>query len=1196
MNKNLSSNIDLNTSLNLNALFLNALFVTFILTFALGLNCFAKDATTETQSATTQIADTQIVDTQLTGTKLFRFPDIHNEIVVFCYGGDIWKANISYSSPSNYTEAVRLTAHEGQEVFPKISPDGKWIAFTGQYDGDEQVYVIPISGGIPRQLTFYPAAGPLTPRWGYDNLVYGWTPDGKNILFRSLRDSNHVTELGTLYTVPLDGGLPKKIGIPTAGAGDFSPDGSKIVYSPLFRDFRSWKRYEGGWTQYLAIFDLKTKETTRLDNNPRTEREPIWINDKIYFTSDRTGSMNLYEYNIKTTKITQLTNEKIWDVRWASGDQITKQIIFELGGELVVFETDATKITPSRKRQNKLTIKAPHDGLAMRPARIKVNKNIESYAAAPNEGIAKGRSAVIARGDLFVLPVDKGFVKNLTNTSNAHDREAAFSKDGSKIAFISDNTYANLPPDQKSKKQIINSPTSPETEDHIYIIDPKGEKHQELIADASNFTGRLTGLNFSPDGKFVSVNDSKANLYIIAIDDVDDYKKGIAFKVATGKYGDTPRAAWSPCGGYIAYVKLDKFDISSIYVWNVKTKTETKITNQLFDVSEPTWSPNGDYLYYLSVREFAPQISSVEWNFAGNRNVGIFALALRKNVKNPFAPQFENENEEDEKTKTDNAKTEETKNNDKKDNDKKDTKVVKPTEIDFDGLAERAIRVPVEADNISGLSVTEKYLVYVKRGAQFYGRESDRKPQIFLFDVKERKEKVLVENAGGYAISPDGKRLIYNEGGLKTIEVKPDAKPSSLPVDKMYADSVPAEEWQEIYREVWRKFRDYFYVSNMHGYDWRELGERYWALLPYVAHRSDLNYVISELISELNVGHAYIQGGDFVLPERPKFGLAGCRFELDEQVNLYKIAKIFDGENEESKYRSPLREVGVDARVGDYVLAIDGVLLRGGDNPYALLRNRVDPVTLTLNDKPEFEGSRKTTYKPIENEGNLIYLDFVTKCRETVDKATNGKVGYLHIPDMSAPGAYEFLKWYYPQIRKEGLIVDVRSNGGGNISQWIIMRMNQKLLGTRFGGVDESPDAYPALARHGHQVCLISETSASDGDIFPYYFREAGLGILIGKRTWGGVVGISPRGQLLDGGIAFVPLNGTNDKNGNWVIEGKGVTPNIEVDNDPKSMIEGKDLQLERGIIEIMKKIKNDPVKWPSWPKHPIKTKSENTK
>jgi tricorn protease len=1089
-------------------------------------------------------------------------------------------------------------------VFPKFSPDGQWIAFTGQYDGDEQVYVIPSSGGVPRQLTFYPASGPLTPRWGYDNIVYGWTPDGKNILFRSLRDSNHVTELGTLYTVPLEGGLPQKVGMPTAGAGDFSPDGTKIVYSPLFRDFRSWKRYQGGWAQYLSIFDLKTKETKRIDQNPRTEREPIWIGNKIYFTSDRTGKMNLFEYDIPTEKITQITFEKTWDIRWASGDQQSGYIVFELGGNLMICNPfkDHLDKPDNKLTLEKLNIKIPHDGLAMRPSRINVKKNIESYAVAPNEGGGKGRVAVIARGDLFTLPTGKGFVKNLTNSSSAHDREATFSNDGSKIAFISDNINANLPPTAKPAEP-INSVSSPKTEDQIYIVDAKGETHQELLTQS--FVGRLDGLTFSPDGKFVSVNDCNAKLYIVPVEDVDEYKKGVPVQVAEGKHGDTPRGRWSPCGNYLAYTKSNEVDFNALYIWNKKTQKEIKVTDNLFDVSEPKWSPNGDYLYYLSVREFAPQMSGVEWNFAGNRNVGIFALALRKDVKNIFGEQFGDDDDDKKDDKKDSKKDDKKndKKSDKKDNeddknpestkdntDEKEPKIIKETVIDFDGLAKRVVRVPVDADNISGLSVTDKYLIYVKRSAQFYGREAERKPRIIIFDIKERKEHVLVDNAGGYSISPDGLKLVFSEDGLKLIEVKPEAKATALPADKMYVDSVPVEEWEEIYREVWRKFRDYFYVKNMHGYDWNALGEQYRKLLPYVAHRSDLNYVIAELISELNVGHAYIQGGDFILPKRPKVGLAGCRFELDANANLYKISKIFEGANEESKYRSPLTEIGVDTRVGDYVLAIDGVPLRANDNPYKLLQNLTDPVTLTLNEKPQTDGARKVIYKPIESEADLLYLDFVNRCRRKVDEATNGKVGYLHIPDMSSPGAYEFLKWYYPQIRKEGLIVDVRSNGGGNISQWIIMRLNQKLLGTRFGGVDESPDAYPAIARHGHQVCLISETSASDGDIFPYYFRESGLGKLIGKRSWGGVVGISPRGQLLDGGIAFVPLNGTNDKDGNWVIEGSGVTPDIEVDNDPKSMIEGKDNQLERGIEEVLKKLKETPVKWPTWPKHPIKT------
>jgi tricorn protease len=404
-------------------------------------------------------------------------------------------------------------------------------------------------------------------------------------------------------------------------------------------------------------------------------------------------------------------------------------------------------------------------------------------------------------------------------------------------------------------------------------------------------------------------------------------------------------------------------------------------------------------------------------------------------------------------------------------------------------------------------------------------------------------------------------------------------------------DRVPSDEFATMFNEVWRKYRDFFYVRNMHGYDWKAIGERYRQLLPYVAHRSDLNYVLGEMVSELNIGHAYIQGGDFELPERPRVALPGARFALDAQAGRYRIATIFAGHNEEARYRSPLTEVGVDARVGDYVLAIDGVELKGTDNPYRLLRHKQDPVTLTLNTKPTTDGARQVTFTPIFNEADLLYLGWTQSNREQVARATNGRVGYLHLPDMGAPGAYEFIKWYYPQIRREGLIVDVRSNGGGNISQWIIERLDSKLLGTRFGHFNDTANTYPTQVFHGHMAALINETSASDGDIFPARFRKAGLGPLIGKRTWGGVVGISGIGALLDGGSATVPLQGTNDTDGSWIIEGHGVDPDIDVTNDPQSVIDGRDPQLERAIAEVLAAMEREPKKLPSRPADPVKTK-----
>ncbi len=444
-----------------------------------------------------------------------------------------------------------------------------------------------------------------------------------------------------------------------------------------------------------------------------------------------------------------------------------------------------------------------------------------------------------------------------------------------------------------------------------------------------------------------------------------------------------------------------------------------------------------------------------------------------------------------------------------------------------------------------------------------------------------------------WTLSRDGTKVLVRQGeSLNLYDVKPETKDKKTVSTKgLMVDRVPAEEWRQFFDETWRRYRDFFYVRNMHGYDWKAIGDRYRALLPYVAHRADLNYVLGEMVAELNIGHAYIQGGDYEIPARPKVALPGARFELDTAAGRFRIARILAGHNQESLYRAPLTEVGVDARVGDYVLEIDGVELRGDDDPYRLLRHKTDPVTLTLNAKPVLEGSRKTSYRPITSEEPLLYLEWTNATRETVAKLTNGRAGYLHIPDMGAPGIYEFIKWFYPQLRKEGLVVDVRSNGGGNVSQWIIERLDTKLLGTRFGSRSEHPGTYPGTVFHGHKVALLNETSASDGDIFPHMFRKAGLGLLVGKRSWGGVVGISGLGPMIDGGQITVPLSGTNDVDGSWVIEGHGVDPDIVVENDPKSVIVGKDPQLERGVAELLKKMDAEPMRLPKKPADPVKTK-----
>jgi tricorn protease len=1078
-------------------------------------------------------------------TKLLRYPDIAVDRVAFCYAGDLW------SAPATGGAATRLTAHPGLELFPKFSPDGKWIAFTGQYEGDEQVYVINAGGGQPRQLTYYPARGPFAPRHGYDNQAMGWTPDGASILFRSQRDADGIRSEGRLYTVPAKGGLATALPMPTSGAGDFSPDGKRIAYSPLFRDFRTWKRYEGGWAQDLYVYDLATNDAKAFATTPRTERDPMWIGDAVYFASDRDGTLNLYSWDSKTDAVTKLTSSTTWDLRWPSSDNVSR-IVYELDGELHVFDVKT-------RADQALSIFVPNDGVAMRPSRVSAEKQVEGFELSP-----KGERALfVARGDVFTLPIEKGPTRNLTATSWAHDKHARWSPDGKRVAFVSDRSG----------------------EDEIWVVDQAGGKPEQLTKGRE---GMKYAPEWSAEGTHIAFSDKDGKLFVLTVAD----RKVV--EVADEARGWLRDYAWSPKGAYLAFSTTDDNESHSIHVWNASDGRVHRVTDELFNEESPAWDPAGEFLFYLSDREFAPQISSFEWEYATNRTTGVYALTLKKDGKSPFPPQSDEvtageKKDEGEDTKADADGKAEAKDKDEKKEEKKPA----PFRIDFEGLGSRVTRAPIEAENIRGLAVGKGYLVYAVAGAPFVGRDSYAKPTLRIYSLKERKESTLADDVSGWALSRDGaKVLVHQDDKYNLYDVKPEQKEKkAVSTSGLMVDRVPAEEWRQFFDETWRRYRDFFYVKNMHGYDWKAIGDRYRALLPYVAHRADLNYVLGEMVSELSVGHAYIEGGDYEIPARPKVALPGARFELDPASGRFRIARILQGQNEEERYRAPLTEVGVDARVGDYVLEIDGVELKGDDDPYRLLRHKTDPVTLTLNTKPVLEGARKTTYNPIASEESLLYLEQVNANREKVAKLTNGRAGYVHVPDMGAAGIYEFVKWYYPQIRREGLVVDVRSNGGGSVSQWLIDRLARKLLGTGFGRISDVPETYPQSVFHGHMVALLNETSASDGDIFPHMFRKAGLGPLVGKRSWGGVVGITGLGPMIDGGTVYVPIGGTNDTDGKWVIEGHGVDPDIVVENDPGSVIAGRDPQLERAVLELVKKMDAEPMRLPPRPPDPVKAK-----
>lgn len=1085
-------------------------------------------------SITTLIASAVMLPaTADAATRLLRFPDVCGDRIVFTYAGDLWSVGTQGGT------AIRLTAGPGVEQAAHFSPDCSQIAFTGQYSGDDQIFVMPASGGEPRQLTWYPTAGPLPQRWGIDSQVYGWSPNGDAIIFRSARQAIGISN-PQLFSVALGGGLPSALPMPTAGSGEYSPNGKQIVYSPKFRDYRSWNRYVGGWAQDLYIYDIAGKTAKNITQDPNTDRDPMWMSDAIYFLSDRGEHLNLYRYDTASADTKQLTDYKGQDARWANGDG-KSQIVFEVDGSLHLYDTTTNKDTA-------LTISVPSDLVPRRAGTRSVTKYIEDFALSPNGK----RAAFVARGEVFNVPMEHGITLDVTHTPGAHEREVSWSYDGKRLAYVSDQSG----------------------EEAIWVRDADGSNAQQLSKEK---LGRLYAPRWAPDGSRIAFADNESRLYVITSGG------GESSLVADDPAMSRRDYAWSPSGHYLAYSLTDKATQQAfLHIYDVAAKANHAIGDARFNAYNPSFSPDGKMLYFIGDREWAPQLSSIEWNFSANRSAGILALTLRPDVENPFAPRNDSTTKEVDKSEDKDSEDKKSKPENEQIND----------HIDFDGLAKRLVRLPIEPNNVQWIGVTGKALLYVVSDAFYYGRESATKPILKSWSFEDRKASDVSEDVENLALSDDGSSVLVQSGNnYKRIDLD-DAKadPKDVNLDGLFAEVDPKAEYAEIFHEVWRRYRDHYYVQNMHGYDWNAIRAKYEPLLVDVGDRSDLNYLLGQMVAELSSSHAYVSGGDLGLPDRPYVALLGARFELDPSTNRYRIGQILQGENDEERYRSPLTEVGVNVKQGDYVLAINGQSLTGNDNPYRLLRSpKGQLVQLTVNAKATMDGARTVLVEPIDSETELNYYAWTTRNRDYVSKASDGKIGYLHIPDMGGDGIREFIKWYYPQLRKLGMVIDVRDNGGGNVSPMIIERLSRKLLGLDYGRGSEITGTYPQQMFVGHLAALCNGTTASDGDIFSYMFKQAKLGPLIGTRTWGGVVGISDWGPLIDGGSTNVPQFASANTEGQWIIEGHGVDPDIVVDNDVASVLSGRDPQLDRAIIEIKKQIAADPVALPPKPADPVK-------
>jgi tricorn protease len=1084
--------------------------------------------------------------------RLLRFPDICKDKVAFVYGGDLWVASTGGGI------ARRLTTNPGRELFPKFSPDGKWIAFTGQYDGNFNVYIMPSEGGQPKQLTFYQgSAQPLSDRMGIHNEVVTWFPDSKRILFLSRRDATNGW-IKRPYSVSIDGGLPEPLPVDQGGLTSFSPDGTRIAYNRIFRNFRTWKRYTGGMAQDIYIYDIKNNAfEQQVPHAEYTDTFPMWHGNTVYFTSDRgpEHKFNLYSYDLGSKQIEQLTKFTDYDVMWPSLGP--DAIVFENAGYLYTFDFTS-------KQANKLAISVPGEVGATLKHWASVSRLITDFDLSPD-----GKRAVFAaRGDVYTVPAKEGSVRNLTQTQGIREKRVAWSPDGRWIAYVSDRTG----------------------EDELFIVPQDGMGKEQQIT--SGYKGFKFSPAWSPDSKKLAWADKDLRLWYIDINE----KKPV--EADRAKYAEITNYSWAPDSKWLSYDKQDENGNSIVLLFSLADKKITPVTTSFTNSSSPVFDPGGKYLYFISNRDFNEVLGNYDFEFSNPKTARVYIATLRSDEVSPFPavsdevtikkeePAPRASAKEEEKAEAKEKKKEE----EKSKSEAKDA--VKEFKIDLDGIQSRIVALPVPPSSIQTLAAGKDLVLYSTTPIQgLSGPILGELSAIHGFDLKERKDKILIENADQFAVSFDGARLLYQSGGPNggdpaahtygIIDTKADSPKKIgdgvLNLAGMRVEIDPTAEWKQMFNEVWRQERDYFFEQAMNGVDWEKEREKYAPLLPYAASRYDLTYLLGEMIGDLSNSHTYVGGGDYPELHPVNVGLLGADYEVDKSASFYRFKTIFPGENWDGQLRSPLTEPGVKVMQGDYLIAVNGRTLRAPQTPFELLTNTAgDTVTLTINSKPSEEGSHTVQVKPIADEYLLRQRQWVENNRKKVDAATNGRVGYIYIPDMGAPGLNEFVKQWFPQIRKQGMIVDVRYNGGGFVDQLIFARLRRILVGMD-SARNWEPGTVPPVVFHGAMACLTNQYAASDGDIFSYFFKVYKLGPLIGERTWGGVRGIRGQIPLLDGGYITRPEFARYDLNSKWVVENKGVLPDIEVNNRPDLVVKGQDPQLERAIQEVMKQIQANP-------------------